>query len=129
MKARFLFSLALTANLALLLVCLFWRGGAPIVFPLMALLHILLFLLNNIAGKRWWQVLVLGLTHIAATFCVHQQAGWLYLHFISDDVEGRMIFRLACSVGLVWTGILLIVSLVWCGIRVWYQAVAATEIT
>ena len=127
MKNQISFYLAITANLALLLVCLCWRGGGPIVFPMLAMLHIVLFLLNNIAGKRWGQVLVLGLTHIAATFLVHQQTGWLYLRYVSNDAEGQLVFMYGCLVGVVWTSILLIVSLVWFGLMVWYQAVTSAE--
>ena len=113
MKQKWLFPLACAANLALLSICLLYRGGAPLEMALMPPLHILLFLLNMRASKRWWHVIVLGVLHIAVTFCVLQQSSWLYFRYIVDDVEGRAIAWLECVIGVGLTTVLLIVSLVW----------------
>ena len=113
MKQKWLFPLACAANLALLSICLLYRGGAPLIMALMPPLHILLFLLNMRASKRWWHVIVLGVLHIAVTFCVLQQSSWLYFRYIVDDVEGRAIAWLECVIGVGLTTVLLIVSLVW----------------
>ena len=113
MKQKWLFPLACAANLALLSICLLYRGGAPLEMALMPPLHILLFLLNMRASKRWWHVIVLGVMHIAVTFCVLQQSSWLYFRYIVDDVEGRAIAWLECVIGVGLTTVLLIVSLVW----------------
>ena len=113
MKQKWLFPLACAANLALLSICLLYRGGAPLEIALMPPLHILLFLLNMRASKRWWHVIVLGVLHIAVTFCVLQQSSWLYFRYIVDDVEGRAIAWLECVIGVGLTTVLLIVSLVW----------------
>ena len=113
MDRKRLFPLACAANLALLSICLLYRGGAPLEMALMPPLHILLFLLNMRASKRWWHVIVLGVLHIAVTFCVLQQSSWLYFRYIVDDVEGRAIAWLECVIGVGLTTVLLIVSLVW----------------
>ena len=113
MKQKWLFPLACAANLALLSICLLYRGGAPLEMALMPPLHILLFLLNMRASKRWWHVIVLGVLHIAVTFCVLQQSSWLYFHYIVDDAEGRAIAWLECVIGVGLATVLLIVSLVW----------------
>ena len=113
MKQKWLFPLACAANLALLSICLLYRGGAPLEMALMPPLHILLFLLNVRESKRWWHVIVLGVMHIAVTFCVLQQSSWLYFRYIVDDVEGRAIAWLECVIGVGLTTVLLIVSLVW----------------
>ena len=113
MKQKWLFPLACAANLALLSICLLYRGGAPLEMALMPPLHILLFLLNMRASKRWWHVIVLGVLHIAVTFCVLQQSSWLYFRYIVDDVEGRAIAWLECVIGVGLTTVLLIVSLGW----------------
>ena len=112
-----MFWLAVAANVLSLAICALYAGGAPLEMALMPCLHILLFLLNMKAAKKWWQVIVLGLLHIAVTFCIHQQSSWLYFHYISDDEETWYIGAVECSVGVVWTSILFVVSLVWFGIR------------
>ena len=111
MKNKVLFILALVANVAPLSLCFFYRGGAMLLYPVFAVIHILLFLLNNAAAQRRWQAILLGLIHIAVTFCTHQQVGWLYLHHVFDDVEGRGISALGTWVGVIWTSILCIASL------------------
>ena len=113
MEKKCLFPLACTANLALLSVCLLYRGGGPLIMVLMPPLHILLFLLNMRASKRWWQVISLGVLHIAVTFCTLQQSSWLYFHYIVDDAEGRAIAWLECVIGVGLTTVLLIVALIW----------------
>ena len=113
MEQKWLFPLACAANLALLSICLLYRGGAPLEMALMPPLHILLFLLNMRASKRWWHVIVLGVLHIAVTFCALQQSSWLYFHYIVDDAEGRAIAWLECVIGVGLTTVLLIVALIW----------------
>ncbi len=113
MDQKWLFPLTCAANLALLSVCLLYRGGTPLIMVLMPPLHILLFLLNMRASKRWWQVISLGVLHIAVTFCSLQQSSWLYFHYIVDDVEGRAIAWLEYVIGVGLTTVLLIVSLIW----------------
>ena len=117
MEQKRLFSLACVANLALLSICLLYRGGAPLIMALMPPLHILLFLLNMRASKRWWQVISLGVMHIAVTFCTLQQSSWLYFHYIVDDAEGRAIAWLECVIGVSLTTVLLIVSLIWFAVK------------
>ena len=84
---------------------------------LMTCLHILLFWLNMKGTKTWGQAILLGLLHMAVTFCIHQQSSWLYFHYIADDAEGRAVALLECTVGVAWTGILFIASLIWFGIK------------
>ena len=117
MKTKWLFYSALAANIALLSVCLLYRGGGPLLMYLMPPLHILLFILNTFAGKTWAQTVILGVTHIIATFCVHQQSDWLYFHYVCDDGLGRTLAAGMCLIGVLWTGILLIISLVLFSIR------------
>ena len=111
MKYKVLFILALVANVAPLGLYFFYRGGAMLLYPVFAVIHILLFLLNQAATKNKFQLVLLGLIHIAVTFCVHQQVGWMYLHYVFDDVEGRAIISLGTMVGVIWTSILCYESL------------------
>ena len=111
MKNKLLFILALVANVAPLGLCFFYRGGAMLLYPVFAVIHILLFLLNQVATKSKFQLALLGLIHIVVTFCVHQQVGWLYLHYVFDDAEGRAIISLGTMVGVIWTSFLCILSL------------------
>lgn len=110
MKNKIAFPLALAANAAPLCLCLFYRRGAMFLYAIFAVIHILLFLLNRAAAKTKLQVILLGLIHIVVTICTHQQFGWLYLHELCDDVEGRAIFMLGTWVGAIWTTVLLVVS-------------------
>lgn len=111
MKSKFLFLLSLAANVAPLSLCLLYRGGGSLLYPVFAVIHILLFLLNRTTAKTKFQVILLGLIHIAVTICTHQQVGWLYLHYVFDDVEGRGIVMLGTWVDAVWTTILLAASI------------------
>ena len=111
------FSLAVAANLLSLAVCALYAGGGPLTMALMPCLHILLFWLNMKGTKTWGQAILLGLLHIAVTFCIHQQSSWLYFRYIVDDAEGRMVALLECTVGVTWTGILFIASLIWFGLK------------
>lgn len=52
MKNKALFILALVANVAPLGLCFLYRGGAMLLYPVFAFIHILLFLLNNVAVKE-----------------------------------------------------------------------------
>ena len=112
MKNKMIFILALVANTAPLGLCFFYRGGAMLQYPAFAIIHILLFMLNNAAVQRSWQAILLGLIHIAVTFCTHQQMGWLYLHYVCDDNVGRAIVSFGTWVGTVWAGILSVASLI-----------------
>lgn len=110
MRNKIVFPLALAANVAPLCMCLLYRRGAMLLYPVFAVIHILLFLLNCRVAKTKFQVIVLGLIHIVVTICAHQQIGWLYLHNVVDDVEGRAILILGTWVGAIWTTVLLGVS-------------------
>ena len=70
-KQRVLFFAALAANLALPALCLFWRQGVLLFWPLMIVCHILLDRLNRKAGRRRWERIVLCAAHAAATVCAH----------------------------------------------------------
>lgn len=111
MKSRIAFPLALAANAALVCLCLLYRRGAMLLYAILVLLHILLFLLNGAVARSKLQLILLGLIHIAATVCTHQQFGWLYLHNVCDDVEGKAIVMLGTWVGAVWTAVLLAASM------------------
>ena len=112
MRRNLLFPVALAANLAVPALCFLYREGLMLLYPSMALLHILLFNLNLKASKRWWQIILLCVIHIAMTFCVHQQDAWLYFHYIWDDPEGRAVAWLGCAVGTDWATVLMIISMI-----------------
>ena len=109
---RLFFSTALVANISTAAICLLYTGGALLLFPLMICIHIILFCINQAAGKTWCRLIGLGIIHIIITFCVHQQWAWLYFKYICDDLEGRAIALGGCLVGVIWTVILLIASMV-----------------
>lgn len=103
--------MALAANAAPVCLCLLYRRGAMLLYAILVLLHILLFLLNGAVARTKLQLILLGLIHIAATVCTHQQFGWLYLHHVCDDAEGRAIIMLGTWVGAIWTTVLLAASM------------------
>ena len=112
MKSKMAFLFALVANVAPLSLCFLYRNGAPLLFSLFPLIHILLFLLNHSAAKTMFQTVLLGLLHIAVTICTHQLFGWLYLQYVFYDVEGKAIVTMGTLVGAIWTTILLVVSVI-----------------
>ena len=110
MKRKKALLFAIMANVAPLSLCFLYRNGALFLFSLFPFIHILLFLLNRSAAKTMFQTVLLGLLHIAVTLCTHQQFGWLYLHYVFYDVEGKAIVTMGTVVGAIWTTVLLVVS-------------------
>ena len=110
MKRKKALLFAIIANVAPLSLCFLYRNGALFLFSLFPFIHILLFLLNRSAAKTMFQTVLLGLLHIAVTLCTHQQFGWLYLHYVFYDVEGKAIVTMGTVVGAIWTTVLLVVS-------------------
>ena len=106
MKNNRLFTVAVIANLSLLFLIFFYRLGAPFLFPALFAAHIGLFFLNLKACKRLWQIITLGITQAAVTFCVYRQSIGLYLRYIADDPEGRLLGVMGCVVGVVISAIL-----------------------
>jgi len=103
--------IAAAANAAPIGLCCLYACGAPLLFTLFPILHILLFRINRRAAQNWPQVVGLGLLHILTTFCTHCLFGWLYFERVADDAVGRFISALGCMVGTGFTVILLIVSM------------------
>ena len=110
MKAK-LFHWSVVANIAPIVLCFLYEGGGLLLFMLFPPLHILLFLLNNRAAQTWKQVVVLGLLHMIVTVCTHQLSGWLYSRFLTDDIAGRAIYFGGALLGLAFTIVLFIISL------------------
>lgn len=106
MKNNRLFTVAVIANLSLLFLIFFYRLGAPFLYPALFAAHIGLFFLSLKACKRLWQIILLGITQAAVTFCVHRQSIGLYLRYIADDPEGRLLAVMGCVVGVVISAIL-----------------------
>ena len=104
--------LAGAANVAPLALCCFYACGAPLLFVIFPVIHILLFVLNNKTACNWFQVAGLGVIHITSTIATHLLYGWLYFQYVVDDTVGRMISILGCAVGATFTLILLIASIV-----------------
>ena len=98
-KLRFV--LALGANLAVTAVCLMYSGGAAGMWAMMITVRLLLFMLDLWACTRLWQIITLGVLHIAATYCVERQTTWLYLKYISNDSETAAVGEIGAIVGVV----------------------------
>ena len=103
MKNKIMFLIALVANVAPLCLGFFYHKGALLLYPMMVVIHMILYRLNRVAAKTKMQLVLLGITHIIVTVCTHQLVGWLYLSLICDDPEGRAIFILGTLVGAIWT--------------------------
>ena len=114
MKTERLFPLAVLANLSILSLCSMSRFDLPI-WPVLFLpvLHAMLFLLNLKAGQRWWQVILLGIEHIAVTIGFIALDSGLYAEYVYAEWDpAHMIFSVyAMYIGIGITVILLIVSL------------------
>lgn len=98
-----MFLMALVANVAPLSLGFFYHKGVMLLYPMMVVIHMILYRLNRAAAKTKMQLILLGLTHIIVTICTHQLVGWLYLNLVFDDPEGRAIFILGTLVGAIWT--------------------------
>ena len=114
MKTRNLFPLAVLANLSKLSLCGMSRFDLPI-GPVLFLpvLHAMLFLLNLKAGQRWWQIILLGIEHIAVTIGFIALDSRLYAEYVYADWDpAHILFSVfALYIGIGITVILLIVSL------------------
>lgn len=103
MKNKIIFLMALVANVAPLSLGFFYHKGLLLLYPMMVVIHMILYRLNRAAAKTKMQLILLGLTHIIVTICTHQLVGWLYLNLVFDDPEGRAILILGTLVGAIWT--------------------------
>ena len=103
MKNKIMFLMALVANVAPLSLGFFYHKGALLLYPMMVVIHMILYRMNRAAAKTKMQLILLGLTHIIVTICTHQLVGWLYLNLVFDDPEGRAILILGTLVGAIWT--------------------------
>ena len=114
MKTGCLFPLAILANLGILSLCWMSRFDLPI-SPVLFLpvLHAMLFLLNLKAGQRWWQVILLGIEHIAVTIGFIALDSKLYAEYVYAEWDpAHILFSVyALYIGIGITAILLIVSL------------------
>ena len=118
MKRTMLYVIALAANISLLLVCLLYRLGAMVEYPAFITMHIIITVVNIIAADKMWQVITLGVTHAITTFFAHLISWHLYSQYllnsfpIEHDYEGEYVSYYACIIGLVFTLVLFIISLV-----------------
>ena len=113
-KLRFI--LALGANLAALSLCVLGGIGVAPYF-MMTCLRILLCALDLWACKRLWQIVTLGVLHIAVTYCTERQMSWLYdTRFYEQygfyDGEGAGIGVLATTVGVILASLSAVVIIV-----------------
>ncbi len=127
MKQRLRFLAVLAGNLSILTVTALWRDGAPAIFAILPALHFVLFWLNLRVSKGWWQLILLNVVHVAATYCIHQQWSWLYFRYICDDLEGRMVAALGLLVGLGTTVILFIGTAIAYAVRQRRAEIARSE--
>ena len=115
MKHKLLFVAAIAADLSLpLAICLLWRRGAPLVWPLFIVCHFFLGWLNERVGETRHTRTALGISHIASTLGAHLLFQWLwntYVYHGSPDGETTGAGMLAILVGLFITTFLLIRSL------------------
>ena len=89
MKRTF-FLLALILNLSIILLCLTYPVSDPNVFPwLIAVSHVLLFILNLKAGSSWLRLILLSSIHVIATYFTHQFYTLLYYSNILGSLDGR----------------------------------------
>lgn len=107
------FRLAVIANLSpIALTALFFRGGAPAMWPLLVFSSIFLSYLNLKSVRTWKQLTFLGVEHILSTITAHMLAYHLYTKFVSDDAMSHIISQGGLLIGAIWTTILLVVTLV-----------------
>ncbi len=110
--------MALVLNLSLLLLCLTYPIPNLDVFPWMiAVSHILLFLLNLKAGRTWLQIILLSGVHVAATYFTHQLYTLLYFLRILGSLDGRKWTLGLCLIDTAWTMILFLFAVIIFGIR------------
>ena len=113
MKRTHLFPIAVLANLSMFFLCAMscFDTIPPIVF--LPLLHVLLFWLNLKAGHHWWQVVLLGVEHIAVTISFIILDARLYQKYVyADDPAHFVLSFYSLWIGFAITVILLIASLI-----------------
>lgn len=115
---RILFPAALILNLSLLLLCLTYQISNPDAFPwLMAVSHVLLFLVNTKAGCSWFRLILLSGIHVVVTYFTHQLYTILYFTHILGSMDGRKWAMGLCIIYTVWTIVLLLTAMIIFGIR------------
>ena len=111
MKRRCLFPLAILANASMLALCLLSRHDIfPVVF-LLPLFHGPLFALNLKAARRWWQVILLGLEHIAATVLTVIFDAWICRRYFGYDPADLVSSAIALEAGFAIAVILFVIHI------------------
>ena len=110
---RSIFLMALILNLSIILLCLTYPVPNLNMFPwLMAVSHVLLFILNLKAGSSWLRLILLSSIHVIATYLTHQLYTMLYFTRILGSLDGRKWAMGLCVLDTAWTVILFIVAMV-----------------
>ena len=115
-RKNWLYPFALLVSVLPLATIPLWRLGAGadcLIFPM----HAAFFFLTLFSAKRWWQIIVPGPIHIAATYCAIMQTGWLWYANHPWDKEGVLVTNFAGLVGVLISSGVFIALLVILGIR------------
>ena len=104
-RQRTLFAAALAANLALPALCLLWRHGVLLFWPLMIVFHILLGKLNIKAGPKRRGRILLCAAHMAATAGAHLLFAWLWNTYAygghpDNETVALWVFNLAAGLSI-----------------------------
>lgn len=111
MQKKYVFA-ALANFIPVLCGCLFFRGGAPLLWPLFIILQIILTCINYGVADRKSDVLFLSSQLLISTIIANWLSTRLYYTLISPDGETLIVGYAGGEVGIIFVLVLSLISLV-----------------
>lgn len=103
-------SVTLANYIPVLAACLFYKGGAPVEWPLYIVLQVLLVILNFIIANKRSMLIFFNINLLISTVIANKLSVYLYYTNISSDGMTLTIGDLGLIVGVVFVLIISLVS-------------------
>lgn len=93
-----------------LCACLFYKGGAPVDWPIYIVAQIILIVLNHILSSKKMELICYDVNLIISTIIANGLSTYLYYWNISSDPETPAVGQLGLMVGVIFVLILTFIS-------------------
>lgn len=101
MDMRNLKKIKIFSNYLILLICIVGFHGGAITTFILPILQIYLSWYNYHCSNKWKTVLILEIHLLISTVLGLCLEGYLYLKYISDDVESHLVFDVILIIGII----------------------------
>ena len=88
------------------LACLLWKYGGPVLDPLLLLLQPILVVTNLLVSQKTWQFCVLSVNLLISTIAANAIGGLLYYFNIAPSSETLLVCKYEVAIGAIYVLIL-----------------------